>query len=424
MKVKQLALLALLAGATYGASAANRPAGYTTICTEGKTCSVAANTNVAYGRSDKFTYKVLSGSFVCGEVTFGAGTKVAGGTNECSAPSGTASSSTSSTAPSSSSSSKSSTAPSSSSSSSVPSSSSSSKSSSSSSSKSSSSTSSGGANNVTLSAWPGCPAYPNPTAASTVQLTGTIVVPAGQTYDGGGQRFQLSNGGQAEGQAPLFELQEGATLRNVVIGNLAADGVHCLGSCTVFNTWWEDVGEDAATALGAPGTTMRVDCGGSFLGTDKTFQHNGQGTLYISRFVADNWQSKGGKFYRSCGDCTGNKGPRTVIIENSRIHNHQTIVGVNSSYTNGTPPDHATLRNLILLRWNGEIEVCHTFKGVVDHNGSSSDAGDEWSTTTCTVAPSDITAVDKTGGSKKTGIAPGNGPDPSPVNRIQENWTY
>jgi hypothetical protein len=146
--------------------------------------------------------------------------------------------------------------------------------------------------------------------------------------------------------------------------------------------------------------------------------------LYISRFVADNWASKGGKFYRSCGDCTGNKGPRTVIIENSRIHNHQTIVGVNSSYTNGTPPDHATLRNLILLRWNGEIEVCHTFKGVVDHNGSSSDAGDEWSTATCTVAPSDITAVDQLNGTKKTGIAPGNGADPSPVNRVKETWSY
>ncbi|MCE3251751.1 MAG: Pectate lyase/Amb allergen [Cellvibrio sp.] len=78
------------------ASAANRPAGYITICNEGKTCSVAGSTLVAYGRADKFTYKTLSGSFVCGEVTFGSGTKVAGGTNECSIPSGTATSSRSS----------------------------------------------------------------------------------------------------------------------------------------------------------------------------------------------------------------------------------------------------------------------------------------------------------------------------------------
>lgn len=90
------ALLASVVAST--AAAANRPSGYITICNEGKTCSVAASTQVAYGRADKFTYKTLSGSFVCGEVTFGAGTKVAGGTNECSIPSGTATSSKSSLA--------------------------------------------------------------------------------------------------------------------------------------------------------------------------------------------------------------------------------------------------------------------------------------------------------------------------------------
>jgi len=402
MQSRYIVLLALLAGVAYDASAANRPTGYTTICTENQTCNVASGTTVAFGRADKFTYMTLSGSFVCSEATFGTGTRVAGGVNECSVPGAGTSSSSSSTASSTSSSSSSA--------------------SSSSSSKASSSASSGGSANVTLPAWPGCPSYVAP--SDTVPLTATIVVPAGTTYDGGGKRFQLSGGSQSEGQPPVFELQEGASLRNAVIGDLAADGVHCLGNCSVYNVWWEDVGEDAATALGASGTTMRVDCGGSFLGTDKTFQHNGQGTLYISHFVADNWKSKGGKFYRSCGDCTGNKGPRTVIIENSRIHNHQTIVGVNSSYTNGTPADSATLRNLILLRWNGEIEVCGTYTGVVDHSGSSSEKGVEWNTTTCNVSASDITAVDKTGGSKKTGIAPGNGPDPAPVNRIQESWSY
>lgn len=71
------------------AVAANRPAGYVTICNEGKTCNVPSNTNVAYGRADNFTFKIVNGSFVCGEVTFGVGTKVSGGTNECSIPSST-----------------------------------------------------------------------------------------------------------------------------------------------------------------------------------------------------------------------------------------------------------------------------------------------------------------------------------------------
>jgi pectate lyase len=250
------------------------------------------------------------------------------------------------------------------------------------------------------------------------------VVPAGQVFDGGGRRYNLSGGSQSEGQPPVFELQEGATLRNVVIGSLAADGVHCLGNCTVSNVWWEDIGEDAATAKGGAGTTMRVDCGGAFHGSDKTFQHNGRGTLHITRFVADNPATKGGKFYRSCGDCTNNGGPRTVIIENSRIHNHQTTVGVNSSYSNGTPGDRATLRNVILLRWNGEIEVCATYRGVEKGSGSSSNLGVQWNTTTCNVSPSNLTAVDQLGGTKKTGIAPGNLPEPLPVNRVQESWPY
>lgn len=76
------ALLATAIAST--ASAANRPAGYTTICKINQTCSVANSITVAYGRSDIFTYKVLSGSFVCSDTTFGAGSTVAGGINECS----------------------------------------------------------------------------------------------------------------------------------------------------------------------------------------------------------------------------------------------------------------------------------------------------------------------------------------------------
>ncbi|HSC67255.1 MAG TPA: right-handed parallel beta-helix repeat-containing protein [Cellvibrio sp.] len=86
------ALLATAIAST--ASAANRPAGYTTICKINQTCSVATSTTVAYGRADVFTYKVLSGSFVCSDVTFGAGSTVAGGINECSVPTATASSAT------------------------------------------------------------------------------------------------------------------------------------------------------------------------------------------------------------------------------------------------------------------------------------------------------------------------------------------
>ncbi|HSD37672.1 MAG TPA: hypothetical protein VLC92_09185 [Rhodocyclaceae bacterium] len=94
MKLMHIITGSLLAATlSTSASAANRPAGYVTICTEGKTCSVASATNVAFGRADKFFYKTLTGSFLCAEATFGG--KVAGGVNECSVPINTSSSSSS-----------------------------------------------------------------------------------------------------------------------------------------------------------------------------------------------------------------------------------------------------------------------------------------------------------------------------------------
>ncbi|WP_413230240.1 pectate lyase [Kitasatospora herbaricolor] len=46
----------------------------------------------------------------------------------------------------------------------------------------------------------------------------------------------------------MLEPADGAVLQNVVLGDPAADGVHCNGSCTLKNVWWDNVGEDAATS--------------------------------------------------------------------------------------------------------------------------------------------------------------------------------
>ena len=43
----------------------------------------------------------------------------------------------------------------------------------------------------------------------------------------------------------IFILEDGATLSNVIIGPNQAEGVHCKGTCTINNVWWEDVCEDA-----------------------------------------------------------------------------------------------------------------------------------------------------------------------------------
>ena len=40
-------------------------------------------------------------------------------------------------------------------------------------------------------------------------------------------------------------LQDGATLKNAIIGEDQIEGVHCEGSCTIENVWWAAVCEDA-----------------------------------------------------------------------------------------------------------------------------------------------------------------------------------
>lgn len=358
MNFKLLLGAVVFAAVSAGASAANRPSGYVTICTENKTCSVAANTNVAFGRADKFFYKVLSGSFVCNEATFGG--RTAGGVNECSVPSGTSSSSVASASSSSKSSS----------------------SSSSSSTTTSSSSSSTASSTGALGYYPGCQM---PTATETVQLPATHVVPAGTVFDGGNRRYNLSGGSQSEGQPAVFDVQEGGTLKNVVIGTLAADGIHCLGNCTLQNVWWEDIGEDAATALGPVGTVMSITCGGAYQGSDKTFQHNGRGELRVSNFYVSN----AGKLYRSCGDCTGNGGPRKVTVTNVITRDVSTIVGINSNFG-----DVATIRGLTLNNsGNGKTKICQVYKGVVKGSGSTSALGVEFNTPNCNVSQSDVTLL-------------------------------
>jgi hypothetical protein len=309
--------------------AANRPSGFVTLCTEGNTCSVAASTNVAFGRADQFVFKVLSGSFVCSEATFGR--RVAGGVNECSVASGTAPPPTPPPP------------------------------------------------TANLGAYPGCEL---PVATQTVQLTATRVIPAGTVFDGGNRRYNLSGGTQTEGQPPVFQLQEGATIKNVIIGPLAADGIHCVGNCTLNRVWWEDIGEDAASALGPAGTVMNITCGAAYNGSDKTFQFNGRGEMRISNFFVAN----SGKLVRTCGDCTANGGPRRIFVTNVITRDVPTIVGINSNFG-----DVATIRNLTLNNSNTtKTKICQVYKGVIKGQGSTSALGVEFNTPNCQVSQGDV----------------------------------
>ena len=189
-----------------------------------------------------------------------------------------------------------------------------------------------------------------PNVGSSTTLNSSIVVGSGETYDGECRRFvanpeTLGDGSQIEGQDPMFILEDGATLINVVLGFPAADGVHCEGDATLRNIVWEDIGEDALTIEGSG--TVTLDGGSATKGADKTFQINAPSTFRVSNFTAD----QAGKMIRQNGSTTfkievfidhcdvydmdecifrTDSGSSTVSMTNTRYHNVGTpFIGVN-----------------------------------------------------------------------------------------------
>lgn len=180
-------------------------------------------------------------------------------------------------------------------------------------------------------------------------------------YDGKLTRYygvdDLGTSSQDENQEPLFLLADGAVLSNVILGQPAADGIHCRGSCTLRNVWWERVGEDAATFRGkTEDDVMLVDGGGASGAVDKVFQSNGRGTMIIRNFYVESF----GKLYRSCGNCSA-QSKRTVIIENvTAIAGPTTasLVGVNVNYG-----DVAEFRGKSIFYDPKEKPICLKYEG-------------------------------------------------------------
>jgi hypothetical protein len=346
MKIKHL-LIGLVASAiAAGAFAANRPAGYVTVCKEGQTCSVAGNKIVAFGRSDQFIYKTLNGSFSCGQATFGG--RIDGGNNECSIRPASSSASKSTTATS---------APSS--------------------------------------------VKPPSSSSSIVSMPGSCK--AGSTISGkvdcGSVSIGTSCAGQNEKQAPLLVLEEGASIKNLTIkAGGGADGIHCKGNCTLENVVWEDVCEDAATMLGGPGTVMRVIGGSAKNAEDKVFQHNGVGsTIYVEGF---NTYGTIGRLWASCGNCDGNTGPRKFIANGVNINGSVAKPDGNASYVlrlNSNYGDKATVRNLKIKGYKlGTPKVCVQATGITKAEEAAgakqTNQGEFWNTSYCDISKSDVTS--------------------------------
>jgi pectate lyase C len=138
-------------------------------------------------------------------------------------------------------------------------------------------------------------------SSGSTNITATIRVTSG-TYDGGCRTFNpsgaLGDGSQEEGQDPAFRVENGATLRNAILGNNGVDGVHFYNGGNLQNFRWTNVGEDAFTIKSMG--TVNISGVTGVNGEDKFAQINAESTLNISNCVVNSM----GKFLRQNGGAT------------------------------------------------------------------------------------------------------------------------
>ncbi len=226
------------------------------------------------------------------------------------------------------------------------------------------------------------PTWPTPTG-TPVSISSTKAVSG--TYDGkmalhdgsGSGDFGIDcNAAGTKNQGttkPLFELDDGATIQNVIIDHHAADGIHCKGTCTIKNVWFRYVCDDAVTAETGSSGTVTISGGGAQGAHDKLFQDNSHGKFVIQNFLGQRL----GKMYRACGTgsgCSGTKG--NVSISNSYAIGVDEVVGVTSGR------DTVSISKLCIYQ---TPTVCQPYDS--SDNALSTDGVDS---TTCKYAWSDV----------------------------------
>nr|WP_267902573.1 pectate lyase [Streptomyces triticirhizae] len=221
-----------------------------------------------------------------------------------------------------------------------------------------------------------------PEATEEIEVNETIEVDG--DFDGGNARYVpgpgLGDGGQGEDQLPVFEVAEGGSLNDVIIGSPGADGVHCEGSCALNRVWWEDVGEDAATFRGGDGSTFTVSGGAARGADDKVFQHNGGGELTVTDFAAEDFTT----LYRSCGNCSSQY-QRSVVLDGVEVTAPASrLVGINENYD-----DTATLRAITVIGDDGDLVPCQRYVGN-DSGDEPEESGEGPDGTHCRYSESDI----------------------------------
>ncbi len=150
--------------------------------------------------------------------------------------------------------------------------------------------------------------FPTADNANAVVVNEPIKVGPGEVFDGKGKTYvagpALGDGGQKEGQKPLFEVADGGSVKNVIFGNNAADGIHLHGDAKIDNVHWTNVGEDALTVKSNTGKPANVSITNSSAqgASDKVFQLNADANFNVDNFKAKDF----GTFVRTNGGQQGN----------------------------------------------------------------------------------------------------------------------
>ncbi|TQM78362.1 ricin-type beta-trefoil lectin protein [Saccharothrix saharensis] len=218
---------------------------------------------------------------------------------------------------------------------------------------------------------------PWPSDTGSVHQTTTRNV--GTYFNGGMKKYYgIGDGGQGESQDPMFVVSNGGTIENVIIDAPAGDGIHCEGSCTIRNVWWNDVGEDAATFKSSSSSAQYlVDGGGAKSASDKVFQHNGAGTLTIRNFQVNG----AGKLYRACGNCATSY-QRHVVMDGVTARSTKALAGINTNWG-----DTARFSRITVY---GSAVICEKYQGV-PKGSEPKKIGEGADGRNCFYSPSDIT---------------------------------
>ncbi|KAH9813618.1 pectate lyase, partial [Melampsora americana] len=174
-----------------------------------------------------------------------------------------------------------------------------------------------------------------PSISKTISVSTPTTVAAGETFDCQFAKYQHTDtscnlDSERGNTDAVFLLEEGATLKNCILG-YSQESVHCKGSCTVENSHWIEICDDAINFQMKSGEATVSGCSFANAG-NKALQFNGGGTLNVENSCFSNVDIG----YRSCGNCKTTTA-RAAVFKNIELKGVKVLAGYN--HANGDTVD-------------------------------------------------------------------------------------